>query len=66
MKCNRPPKGWWCSRGLGHAGPCAARQTWLNWLASFFVKTPDAGMDDTKDFTVTFLYCPYCGRETMI
>lgn len=23
--CNIPPPGWWCSRGKGHEGPCAAR-----------------------------------------
>src|SRR4029077_7416990 len=24
-ECRRPPSGWWCSRGDGHDGPCAAR-----------------------------------------
>lgn len=24
-QCKIPPKGWWCSRGAGHEGPCAAR-----------------------------------------
>lgn len=24
-RCRRPPVGWWCSRSLGHSGPCAAR-----------------------------------------
>lgn len=23
--CDRPPEGWWCSRGRNHDGPCAAR-----------------------------------------
>lgn len=23
--CKLPPPGWWCSRGAGHEGPCAAR-----------------------------------------
>jgi hypothetical protein len=23
--CTTPPEGWWCSRGEGHPGPCAAR-----------------------------------------
>ena len=23
--CTVPPEGWWCSRGPGHDGPCAAR-----------------------------------------
>lgn len=23
--CTVPPAGWWCSRGAGHEGPCAAR-----------------------------------------
>lgn len=22
--CSRPPEGWWCSRPVGHHGPCAA------------------------------------------
>jgi hypothetical protein len=22
--CNRPPEGWYCTRGAGHEGPCAA------------------------------------------
>lgn len=22
--CNLPPEGWYCTRGLGHEGPCAA------------------------------------------
>jgi hypothetical protein len=22
--CTRPPQGWYCTRGLGHEGPCAA------------------------------------------
>lgn len=26
-ECNIPPRGWWCSRGKGHEGPCAARST---------------------------------------
>jgi hypothetical protein len=25
--CRLPPEGWWCSRGAGHGGPCAARRT---------------------------------------
>lgn len=25
-KCNKPPKGWQCSRQPGHKGPCAAHQ----------------------------------------
>lgn len=25
--CLLPPAGWWCSRGAGHEGPCAARCT---------------------------------------
>ncbi len=25
-QCERPPLGWWCSRGAGHEGPCAARE----------------------------------------
>lgn len=25
-ECEVPPAGWWCSRGSGHEGPCAARQ----------------------------------------
>lgn len=24
-KCVLPPEGWWCSREVGHSGPCAAR-----------------------------------------
>jgi len=24
--CQNPPDGWWCSRPLGHEGPCAARE----------------------------------------
>lgn len=24
-RCDLPPEGWWCSRGRGHDGPCAAR-----------------------------------------
>ena len=24
-ECDRPPEGWYCTRGLGHEGPCAAR-----------------------------------------
>lgn len=24
-ECDLPPSGWWCSRGQGHSGPCAAR-----------------------------------------
>lgn len=24
-QCTIPPPGWWCSRGPGHEGPCAAR-----------------------------------------
>lgn len=24
--CRVPPEGWWCSRGAGHDGPCAARR----------------------------------------
>lgn len=38
--CKLPPEGWWCSRGVGHEGPCAAREeppeTWCdkcNWDA---------------------------------
>ena len=27
IACKRPPAGWWCSRGEGHEGPCAARET---------------------------------------
>lgn len=23
--CRQAPRGWWCSRGEGHEGPCAAR-----------------------------------------
>jgi hypothetical protein len=26
-ECKVPPAGWWCSRGRGHEGPCAARET---------------------------------------
>lgn len=25
VQCPLPPTGWWCSRGAGHGGPCAAR-----------------------------------------
>lgn len=25
QRCERAPKGWWCSREEGHDGPCAAR-----------------------------------------
>lgn len=25
-KCELPPKGWMCSRDVGHEGPCAARE----------------------------------------
>lgn len=25
VRCPLPPAGWWCSRGAGHDGPCAAR-----------------------------------------
>lgn len=25
-RCQRPPKGWTCSRTPGHDGPCAARR----------------------------------------
>lgn len=24
-RCERAPRGWWCSREAGHDGPCAAR-----------------------------------------
>lgn len=24
IQCNRPPKGWYCTRDYGHDGPCAA------------------------------------------
>lgn len=24
-RCQIPPSGWWCSRDVGHEGPCAAR-----------------------------------------
>src|SRR5688572_20133530 len=24
-RCSVPPDGWWCSREVGHEGPCAAR-----------------------------------------
>ena len=23
-ECDRPPEGWYCTRGYGHEGPCAA------------------------------------------
>lgn len=26
-RCNLPPEGWYCTRGIGHEGPCAARPT---------------------------------------
>ena len=26
MTCNLPPKGWYCTRSIGHAGPCAAHK----------------------------------------
>lgn len=29
-RCTIPPEGWWCSRGDGHDGPCAARSEGLN------------------------------------
>lgn len=30
FRCPLPPLGWWCSRGSGHDGPCAARPCWWN------------------------------------
>lgn len=24
LDCNKPPEGWYCTRGRGHEGPCAA------------------------------------------
>lgn len=27
MTCDRPPPGWACTRGISHAGPCAAVET---------------------------------------
>jgi len=39
MICNKPPKGWWCSREPGHTGPCAARpRWWMRFLIWFFVR----------------------------
>lgn len=29
-QCQLPPPGWWCSRGAGHDGPCAARREGSN------------------------------------
>lgn len=26
LVCDVPPQGWFCTRGAGHAGPCAAHQ----------------------------------------
>lgn len=26
VTCPQPPEGWWCSRTVGHDGPCAARE----------------------------------------
>lgn len=28
----KAPEGWWCSRELGHSGPCAARRVTSGWL----------------------------------
>jgi len=30
VKCNLPPRGWWCSLEAGHDGPCPARPKWWN------------------------------------
>lgn len=36
FRCQVPPRGWWCSRGDGHDGPCAARPKWwahpIQWV----------------------------------
>lgn len=29
-KCDRPPRGWRCSRRPEHEGPCASRPAWWN------------------------------------
>lgn len=26
LLCDKPPAGWYCTRGAGHTGPCAAHQ----------------------------------------
>ncbi len=31
MNCNRPPKGWICTREAGHEGPCAAYRLDNKW-----------------------------------
>ena len=30
LNCNKAPEGWFCSRGYGHDGPCAAHKVWAD------------------------------------
>jgi hypothetical protein len=37
MTCDKAPKGWNCTRGIGHDGPCAAvKAPWWARLAAAF------------------------------
>jgi hypothetical protein len=42
MTCEVPPKGWYCTRTAGHAGPCAAvpvrrRRVWPFWVLGAYL-----------------------------
>jgi hypothetical protein len=39
--CKVPPEGWWCSRGDGHEGPCAARGIVPAWYAKLISQLRD-------------------------
>lgn len=53
--CEIPPEGWWCSREVGHGGPCAAREVTPPWYAKLIadLRSPpywsaEYGPDDAR------------------
>ena len=38
LNCNKAPEGWFCSRGYGHDGPCAAHKVWADAHDELYAK----------------------------
>lgn len=60
LRCNRLPRGWWCSRRFNHDGPCAARPRW--WMriwtlirSSYIEQSNDGMIGDFESFPE---WCP--------